>query len=110
MRATVYRHLDTKATIGGLAYPVEVMIVIGVPFIIARFGFPTVGMGAGALIYIAIRAASYGKPDSHIQNYILWRVRQGWSRGRLSAAARGRTPRFDYAPHVYRAPKARVKA
>lgn len=102
MRAAVHRHLDAKATFAGLTFPAEWMLVIGVTFIVAWAGLPTVGMGAGTAVYTAMRVAGAGQPEGHIQNWILWRLRQWWSAGRFTAAARASSPRFPYAVHVFR--------
>lgn len=110
MRAAVYRHLDARATFAGLTFPAEWMIVIGVAFTVAYVGFPTIGILAGAAVYTTMRAVGYGKPEGHIQNYLMWLIRQLWSKGRLSSAARARTPRFPFAPYVYRDLQPRRKA
>jgi len=46
--------------------------------------------------------AGFRKPPGFVQHWVNWQVRRSWGGGRLSAAARARTPRFPFATYDYR--------
>ena len=46
-----------------------------------------------------LRALGYGRAPGFLQHWVSWRARQVLSGGRLSAAARGRAPRFPFGPY-----------
>jgi len=97
--APVYRHLDAPSTFLGLAFPMEWLAVLGAGWAGTALEAPNVGAGVALAIYLAIRISARGRPEGHLQHWLQWRVRQAVVAGRLSAAARGRAPRFPHAPH-----------
>ena len=96
MLAPVYRHLDAPSTFLGLAFPMEWLAVLGAGWLGTALGAPNVGATVALAIYLVIRISSRGRPEGHLQHLVLWRVRQAVAAGRLSAAARGRAPRFPH--------------
>ncbi len=102
MRAPVYRNLDARSTFLGLVFPTEWMVVLGAGWLGTAFGAPNVGGAAGLAIYLALRIAGYGRPEGHLQHWVMWRVRQARTGGRLSAAARAPTPRFPFGGYEWR--------
>ena len=102
MFAPVYRHLDAPSTFLGLAFPMEWLAVLGAGWVGTALGAPNVGAAAALGIYLVIRIAGHGRPEGHLQHWLLWRVRQGIAAGRLSSAARGRAPRFPFGPDLWR--------
>lgn len=104
MRAPVYRHLDAPSTFLGLAFPMEWLAVLGAGWAGTTFGAPNVGAGAALAIYLVLRIAAHGRPEWHLQHWLLWQARQVWYCGRLSAAARPRAPRFPFGAYEWRDP------
>lgn len=102
MFAPVYRHLDTPSTFLGLAFPTEWLAVLGAGWVGTALGAPNIGAGAALGIYGVIRVAAHGRPEGHLQHWLQWRVRQAVSGGRLSAAARSRSPRFPFGAYEWR--------
>ena len=102
MRATVYRHLDAPSTFLGLAFPMEWLAVLGAGWAGTMFGAPNVGAGLALGIYLVLRIAAHGRPEGHVQHWLLWQVRQARYHGRVSAAARGRAPRFPFGAYEWR--------
>ena len=94
MFAPVYRSLEARSTFLGLAFPMEWMGVLLAGWGGTALGAPNVGAAVGIVIYLTLRIVSHGRPDGHLQNWLLWRVRQVQTRGRLSCAARSRAPYF----------------
>jgi hypothetical protein len=105
MTAPVYRHLDSRSTFLGLAFPMEWVGVLGAAWLGTALGAPNVGAGAGGALFLILRIAGAGKPEGHIQHWVLWRIRQARSGGRLCAAARARAPRFPFGPYEWRDPE-----
>jgi hypothetical protein len=97
----VFRNIETRNTLLGLAFPFEVVFVLLV-------FYATVRISAGACAvttvatYVAVRVVGYGRAPGFLQHWTIWRLRQGRTRGLLTAAARARCPRFPFAPHRYR--------
>jgi hypothetical protein len=102
MFAPVYRHLDAPSTFLGLAFPMEWLAVLGAGWVGTALGAPNVGAAAALGIYLVIRIAGHGRAEGHLQHWLQWRVRQAVSVGRLSAAARARSPRFPFGPYLWR--------
>ncbi len=102
MYAPVYRHLDAPSTFLGLAFPMEWLAVLGAGWVGTALGAPNIGGGAAFGIYLVLRIAGHGRAEGHLQQWLLWRMRQVQSGGRLAAAARGRTPRFPFGPYEWR--------
>jgi len=100
--APVYRHLDAPSTFLGLAFPMEWLAVLGAGWAGTALGAPNVGAGAAFGIFIIIRVAARGRPEGHLQHWLQWRVRQAQAGGRLSSAARARSPRFPFGPYLWR--------
>ena len=55
---------------------------------------------AGA--YAGVRWVNQGRAEGFIQHWIDWKLRRSLTDGRLSAAARARSPRFPFAESVSR--------
>lgn len=100
MLAPVYRHLDARSTFLGLAFPMEWLAVLGAGWLGTAAGAPNVGAAVALAIYLVIRISARGRPEGHLQHLLQWRVRQAIASGRLSAAARGRAPRFPHGPEA----------
>jgi hypothetical protein len=107
MRAPVYRNLDSRSTFLGLVFPTEWMVVLGAGWLGTALGAPNVGAGAGLAIYLVIRIAGHGRPEGHLQHWVVWRLRRRAESGRLSAAARAPVPRFPHGPYDWRDAPAR---
>jgi len=104
MRAPVYRHLESKNTMLGLAFPTEWMVLFVTVWTAMAMNEPNVAIALGVALYAAFRVVGAGKPEAHLQNWLLWHIRQLWTRGRLSAAARASVPHFPHGPPEYGAP------
>ncbi len=102
MQASVYRNLDAPNTFLGLAFPMEWLAVLAAGWVGTALGAPNVGAVAALAIYLVLRIAGHGRPEGHLQHWLQWRIRQAWTCGRLSAAARARTPRFPFGPYEWR--------
>lgn len=102
MRAPVYRNLEARSTFLGLAFPTEWMGVLAAGWLGTTLGAPNVGAGAGLALYLVLRIAGHGRPEGHLQHWILWKARQLRTRGRLSAAARALAPRFPHGGYEWR--------
>ena len=100
MLAPVYRHLDAPSTFLGLAFPMEWLAVLGAGWLGTAAGAPNVGAVVALAIYLVIRISAQGRPEGHLQHLLQWRVRHAIASGRLSAAARGRAPRFPHGPEA----------
>ncbi len=96
MRAPVYRNLDARSTFLGLAFPTEWMGVLVAGWLGTMLGAPNTGAGAGLALYLVLRIAGYGRPEAHLQHWLLWKLRRVRARGWLSAAARAPVPRFPF--------------
>ena len=96
MRTPVYRHLDARGGLFGLSVLEWAPILF-----IAWFGMaldrPNQGVLVGTALYAGLRLVGHGRPNGFLQALLSWRWRQSQSGGRLSAAARGRAPRFPFA-------------
>ena len=106
MRAPVYRNLDSRSTFLGLAFPAEWMGVLGAGWLGTALGAPNLGGAAGVGLYLILRIAGYGRPEGHLQHWIMWRVRRARAGGRLSASARAPVPRFPFGGCEWRDPVA----
>lgn len=102
MYAPVYRNLDAPNTFLGLAFPMEWVGVLGAGWLVTALGAPNVGAAAALSIYLVLRIAAHGRPEGHLQHWLLWRIRQSQAAGRVSAAARARTPRFPFGEYEWR--------
>ena len=102
MHAPVYRSLEARSTFLGLAFPAEWMAVLLAGWLGTTVGAPNIGAGAGLSIYVLLRVLGYGRPEGHLQHWLLWKARQARTAGRLSAAARVGRPRFPYGAYASR--------
>jgi hypothetical protein len=102
MHAPVYRNLDARSTFLGLAFPTEWMFVLGAGWLGTAFGAPNVGAAVGLAIYVVLRIAAHGRPEGHLQHWLMWKLRHARTGGRLSAAARAPVPRFPFASYEWR--------
>lgn len=97
MRATVYRDIELRETLLGLAFPSEVMIVALVAYGgVGLFDDGRITLGLTALCYAGLRAATHGKPPGHVMHWLSWQWRRLHG-GRLCAATRARHPPFLHA-------------
>ena len=102
MRAPVYRNIEAQSTFLGLSFPTELGIfMLGVWALLLSTAFTTALLGSAAL-YAAVRLSTYRRPPLFLQHALGRLMRRWLARGRLSAAARGRTPRFPFGPYVSR--------
>ncbi|WP_242392168.1 hypothetical protein [Anaeromyxobacter oryzisoli] len=104
MRAPVYRSLEAKNTVLGLAFPTEFTVVLSAWWagMIAAGAF--VGSGIAVAAYVLVRAANYGRAEGFVQHFLQFKVRQLVSGSRLSAAARvslARAPKFPHGEYGY---------
>jgi hypothetical protein len=99
MRAPVYRNIEAQHRFLGLAFPQEVIPVLGVLWFSMLLLPLGAALGLGAGTYALLRVATHGKAPHHLQHWALWHLRAFLALGRFSAAARSRTPRFPFAPH-----------
>jgi hypothetical protein len=101
MRAPVYRHVEAQSTIAGLTLT-SFAGLLGVTFAAIRLlnfgGSLAVVLGA----YLAVRIAGHGRPPQFWQHWLVWHLRRRRFAGRLSAAARAKTPSFRFGPTLYR--------
>jgi hypothetical protein len=106
MQAPVYRNAGAQNTFMGLAFPLEVLIVIATFWPASLLG-PGPGAAVTLAVYVALRALSHGRPDSYVQHWLMQRARRALYGGRLAAAARSHTPMFPFGPYQVRrdAPK-----
>ena len=88
MRATVYRSIDTANTILGLAFPSEVMVILGVYWVTAVLLPPGTGLLITLASYVVLRLLTAGKPSMHLQHLALFHARRGVHAGRFSPGAR----------------------
>ena len=96
MRAPVYRNAEARSTLLGLSFPTEVLLVLAVFWASMLSLDPTLAALTTLTFYVALRVVSYGRAEAFVQHWVNWRLRQAVSGGRLSAAARCRTPRFPF--------------
>jgi hypothetical protein len=101
MRAPVYRHIEGRSTIGGLSLN-GFIALLGVA--LAAIQWLPLGSSLLAICgtYAALRLAASGRPPQFWQHLAVWRVRQLAAGGRLSAAARCRSPQFPFGPYQSR--------
>ena len=104
MLAPVYRSLEARSTVLGLAFPAEFTIVLSAwwagMLLLGAFS----GLGVAAVVYAAVRALSYGRAEGFVQHWLQWRARQALYAGRLAAAARvpsSRARRFPFGPYAH---------
>ena len=102
MYAPVYRNLDAPSTFLGLAFPTEWVGVLGAGWVGTALDAPNVGAAAALAIYLVLRIAAHGRPEGHLQQWLLWLMRRLQAAGRVSAAARARTPRFPFGEYEWR--------
>lgn len=101
MRAPVYRHVEAQSTIAGLTLT-SFAGLLGVTFAAIRFLSFGGSVLAVSATYLTVRLAGRGKPPMFWQHWLVWHLRQRRFAGRLSAAARSKTPRFPFAPLRFR--------
>jgi hypothetical protein len=104
MRAAVYRFIDTKNAILGLAFPWEAMAFVATvwPIAVLLKAHPWIQLTLVGFVYGAIRLVNRGRPEGFLQHWTGWRIRQWESGGRLSASARAPTPAFPHGPRLWR--------
>lgn len=102
MRAPVYRNIETRNTLLGLAFPGEVFVVFAVYWIAILASGPGTALVSTIAATVAIRVIGYGRPPMFSQHYVTFIARRAIAGGRFCAAARCNSPRFPHAPHVIR--------
>jgi hypothetical protein len=103
MHAPVYRSLEARSTVLGLAFPAEFTIVLSSWWagMLALGAFSGLAVAIGT--YVLVRLVNYGRADGFVQHFLQWKLRQALHAGRLCAVARvapGRVRRFPYAPYA----------
>jgi hypothetical protein len=98
MPAPVYRHLDVRGALFGIS------VLEWAPLLFAAwFGMvldhPNQGVLVAAVLYVCLRVLGHGRPEGFLRHTIAWRRRRASSGGRLSAAARARSPQFPLAEY-----------
>jgi hypothetical protein len=88
MLAPVYRSLEARSTVLGLAFPAEFTIVLSSWWAGMLALGPFSGLLVAAATYALVRLVNYGRADGFVQHFLQWKVRQVLHAGRLSAAAR----------------------
>lgn len=103
MRATVFRNLDSTQTLLGLAFPGEVLILLGA-FYPAMFLLPASWAVAELVVtYVLLRVVGHRRPPLFLQHWAAYQARQAQSGGRFAAGARARqVPRFPAGPYLVR--------
>lgn len=97
MRAPVYRNIEAPNTLLGLSFPTEVSIV-ALGFWAAMTALPLLaGLACTLAAYAGVRLSSYGRPPLFLQHFLIWKARQTFFCGVLSAAARSKSPYFPFA-------------
>ena len=99
MRAPVYRNVEARTTLLGLAFPTEVVLVLAVFWGSMLTLAPSLAAAVTTVAYAGVRALNHGRAPAFLQHWLGWRARQAISGGRLSAAARGHAPRFPFGPY-----------
>lgn len=102
MRAPVYRNIEAENTFLGLAFPTELLLVLFAYWLYLQTLPAWVGILMGVLTYALVRAVGRRRGPMFLQHWLVFTVRQRWTGGRLSAAARARCPRFPYAEYEWR--------
>jgi len=100
-RAPVYRYLDAKNALFGLALG-EALALLSVawPALLALPPLAAALVLAGA--YAGIRLVGRGKPEGFLQHWVAWQSRRIMGGGYLSPVARVRAPHFPFALYRYR--------
>lgn len=104
MRAPVYRSLEAKNTVLGLAFPTEFTVVLCAWWAGMLSAGAFIGSGVAVAAYVLIRIANYGRAEGFVQHFLQFQIRRALSDGRLSAAARvsvARAPRFPHGDYRY---------
>lgn len=101
MRAPVYRHLDTPATLFGLSAPFGWMVFLLAFFVPAWMNQFLVGVVASVGYYLAMRIAGYGRPENFIRDWIVFHLQTALHDGRFSSAARTPPPHFPFGGYAY---------
>ena len=104
MRAPVYRSLEAKNTVLGLAFPSEFTVVLCAWWAGMISAGAFIGSAIAVVAYVLIRVANYGRAEGFVQHFLQFKVRKLVTGGRLSAAARvgaGRAPKFPHGEYGY---------
>lgn len=99
MLAPVYRSLEARNTVLGLAFPAEFSLVLSAWWagMLLLGAFP--GLALAMATYVVVRGLNYGRAEGFVQHWLQWALRRLLCRARLSAAARiapSRTRRFPF--------------
>jgi hypothetical protein len=100
-RAPVYRYLDAKNALFGLALgEALVLLTVAWPALLTLPPLAAAAVLAGA--YVGIRLLGRGRPEGFIQYWVAWQSRNILTSGYLSPAARIRIPRFPFGVYGHR--------
>ncbi len=99
MRAPVYRSLEAKNTVLGLAFPTEFTVVLSAWWAGMISAGAFIGSGIAVAAYVLIRVANYGRAEGFVQHFLQFKVRGLVTGRRLSAAARVGPSRAPTFPH-----------
>src|SRR5438445_9777107 len=100
MRAPVYRNIEAQNTLLGLAFPTEVLAVLGVFWGAMVLAPPGLALLATAAAYAGVRIVGYRRAPLFVQHYLAFQSRRLLGGGVLSAAAQSPAPRFPFAAYV----------
>jgi len=98
MVAPVYRSLEARSTVVGLAFPGELTIVLCAWWggMLVLGAFP--GLGTALAVYVSVRVIGYGHSEGFVQHWLQWQLRRILFANRLSAAARAAPSRAHHFP------------
>ncbi len=100
----MYRSLEARNTVLGLAFPAEFTVVLCAWWAGMISAGAFLGSAIAVAAYVLIRVANYGRAEGFVQHFLQFKVRQLVSSGRLSAAVRvgpSRAPKFPYGEYGY---------
>jgi hypothetical protein len=104
VRAPVYRSLEARNTVLGLAFPTEFTVVLSAWWAGMLTAGAFIGSGIAVAAYAVVRIANYGRAEGFVQHFLQFKVRGLVSGGRLTAAARvgaARASRFPHGDYAY---------
>ena len=104
MLAPVYRSLESRSTVVGLAFPGEFTIVLCAWWAGMLFLGAFSGLAVAVGTYVIVRVVNYGRADGFVQHFLQWTLRRALYAGRLSGAARASPTRSRALPHAVHAP------
>lgn len=106
--APVYRNIDTGGTFLGLAFPGEVLLIMGVFWVTAWKGEAVTSLLVTGGAYVTLRVSTYGKPPNHLQHLMLFHLRRSSTGAAFAPGARAAVnKRFPFGATNFREPAQR---